>query len=487
MERNFNNREFEQFVKQNADQYRMFPSEKVWDGIDKALHNRRRWYGLGLALLLLLTGGGVTWVMITTPVNKLTQQSQLSQQAPQNQPAAVETATTEQLIIPATPGDVVEGPLVFNAPRTTTRPRNAAAPFQITVLAPVEEIHNRPFSIVSSQPIREEFKMAEKNTVTDKDDRRRDLSQITELPVPQMDLSLYFPVISSIDTEIEKETATEDEKVKTDAPIVATNQDVYPMTIESVVNSYKKPVIKNKIEWQVYIAPTVSYRKLSENKSFLQSAAASGNVPAFAAYNEAKNVVTHKPDIGLELGVAAKYALGRSLKIRAGLQFNVSRYDIKAFTFPGEIATIALDAGAGNNSISQETTYRTRSGSKANWLQNLYYSASLPIGLEMNFNERGKKSTYFGMAGTIQPTYILNDHTYLLSTDYKNYVDVPSLVRHWNVSTSFETFISYSNGNVRWQIGPQVRYQLRSSFENRYPVKENLFDFGLKVGVTLLK
>src|SRR6478672_1096167 len=67
MKEDFNNRDFERFVKENADQYRMFPSEKVWNGIDKALHTRRKWYGLGLALLLLLTGAGVSLVMITTP------------------------------------------------------------------------------------------------------------------------------------------------------------------------------------------------------------------------------------------------------------------------------------------------------------------------------------------------------------------------------------------------------------------------------------
>ena len=51
MESNFNNRDFEQFVKQNADQYRMFPSEKVWKGIHNTLHTRRRWYGIGLGFI----------------------------------------------------------------------------------------------------------------------------------------------------------------------------------------------------------------------------------------------------------------------------------------------------------------------------------------------------------------------------------------------------------------------------------------------------
>ena len=63
MENRFDNNDFEQFVKQNADQYRMFPSEKVWKGIHHNLHTRRRWYGIGIGLLILTTGV-VTWVML---------------------------------------------------------------------------------------------------------------------------------------------------------------------------------------------------------------------------------------------------------------------------------------------------------------------------------------------------------------------------------------------------------------------------------------
>ena len=69
MESNFDNNDFERFLKQNADQYRMFPSENVWEGIHNSLHTRRRWHGLWLALLLLTTGA-VTWIMLTTPGSK---------------------------------------------------------------------------------------------------------------------------------------------------------------------------------------------------------------------------------------------------------------------------------------------------------------------------------------------------------------------------------------------------------------------------------
>src|ERR1700754_644138 len=70
MESNFNNRDFEHYVKSNADQYRMIPSEKVWKSINSTLHTRRKWYGFGLGLLLLTTAVSVTWVMVSYPSSK---------------------------------------------------------------------------------------------------------------------------------------------------------------------------------------------------------------------------------------------------------------------------------------------------------------------------------------------------------------------------------------------------------------------------------
>src|SRR4030095_4488583 len=65
MERNFNN-EFERFLKENADQHRMYPSAKVWNGIYNSLHTRRKWFGLGI-ILLLLTGSLVTVLVTRSP------------------------------------------------------------------------------------------------------------------------------------------------------------------------------------------------------------------------------------------------------------------------------------------------------------------------------------------------------------------------------------------------------------------------------------
>src|SRR3989442_4176626 len=65
MEKNFKNVNFENFIKENADQYRMYASEKTWKGIYKALHIRRRWFGIGF-LFSIVAGGFATLFIINS-------------------------------------------------------------------------------------------------------------------------------------------------------------------------------------------------------------------------------------------------------------------------------------------------------------------------------------------------------------------------------------------------------------------------------------
>jgi hypothetical protein len=234
-----------------------------------------------------------------------------------------------------------------------------------------------------------------------------------------------------------------------------------PLSIESVSNSYK-PKAK-KLGWQTYFTPTVSYRKLSDN------------------YID--NVAPHKPAFGFELGLAAKYLVSKNTKFRAGLQFNVNRYEIKTYDSYAQLATIRLNDRNGTDYVRTVTNYNNFTGYQSNWLQNFYFQVSAPVGVE--FKVKGDDKVQFGLASTVQPTYLLGDKAYVISSDYKNYANMPDLVRRWNVNTSLETFVAYSTGHLNWQVGPQVRYQILSSYVKKYPVKENLFDFGLKVGISV--
>lgn len=271
-------------------------------------------------------------------------------------------------------------------------------------------------------------------------------------------------------------------------PAFLLSHNAAPWSIESVWNAYKPR--KRRFQTQYYFAPTISYRKLSENKSYLRTTSLFNSPPNYAAlYGSVNKMVTHKPDLGFELGVTEKYALSKKVKLRAGLQFNVNRYDIKAFNAPYSLTTIALNNRASSrvDSVWALSNYSNVAvgGKKINWLQNFSFQVSAPIGVELAL--AGNDKVQFGIATAVQPTYVLGDRAYQITTNYKNYTQIPWLLRRWNVNTSFETFVAYQSGRTRWQIGPQVRYQLVSSFISDYPVKEYLFDFGLKIGLSVIK
>jgi hypothetical protein len=462
MENKFNNRDFEQFVKQNADQYRMFPSEKVWKGIHSSLHTGRRWYGIGLSLLLL-TIGTVTWVMLT-PAGKNQHVSGKPIIIPQN------NTSSEQ---------------------KDQKPGVASTHFINNTIPFIAGFDNRQndLPLIDNPGINEENTLSfSKNKTEALADNKSGIVTILASPLTNNETVYYIPIninFAGIITDDSPEfNLNRDKEVAAVENKLPENKEIFPLSIESVVNSFEHVTSRKKLLWQVYFAPTISYRKLTENKTFLSSSQSNNGPFSYPSIYDINSVVTHKPDMGFELGFSTGYPLSKSIRVIAGLQFNVSKYDIRAYDHPTELTTIALNSGIGSSSsVSTATNYRNFDGYRTNWLHNLYLSASVPIGAELKLT--GDNKTYLGIGGTIQPTYILGDRAYLISTDYKNYAEVPSLIRKWNFSTSFETFAGYSTGKINWKVGPQVRYQLLSSFQQKYPVKEHIFDFGLKVGLTL--
>jgi hypothetical protein len=447
MMRNFTDEDFDEFLRRNADEFRMRPSLKVWQNISGQLSKRRRRFLLTTIGFVLMTGAVGYFVYDGTenldssfdlvnsetsaPVNGADKSGNDKTISTQNKLYSV-PSTRSSLITEKTSDEVNRNSIAVNRSRNVLRP-----------LRSTDKIENT--TSLST------------------------LSNVTE--------SEFIPQVIDSDPVPAEETAK---------PLLENSVAVLPLTIESVINSYRLRNGNGKLAMQVFFTPTVSYRKLSENKRYTSQPAASNgtNYPAIYSINDA---VTHKPDMGLELGLTAKYALDKNLKLRGGLQFNVSRYDIKAYTYTSEIATIALgrSSSGGVDYIDEISSYRNFDGNKADWLQNMYFQVSAPMGVEMKLSGNDKAS--FGVASTLQPSYMLGERAYMLSSDYKNYTKVPELVRRWNVATNLETFVSYSTGDVKWQVGPQVRYQLFSSFVSKYPVKEHLFDFGLKVGVSLNK
>lgn len=460
MERKFHQDDFEHFLKDNADDLRMKPSGAVWEGISKELNRKkRRVAGFLLVGLTLLSGGLFTWYTLHLPEDAVA----MSPVKTRVQTAAEYPATTidnsGKNFKTFQPEKPQQKPVTDAAAPKPTGNKLNGGPAQ-SPSVPTATIFSAPLSETYHEATNEQLADNEVDVAT------------SRTPTAPAVLLKAGKNNGQPQLHISQHKATE---------IIQQAKTAEPDAVAAAIPTLRK---KRLLRWSVFATPTVSYRKLSENKTFDRPFLTPGTPPMVSALYNINNAVIHKPDLGLEFGVAAKYALTKKLKLRSGFQFNISRYDIKAFSYIPEVATIALSNGLGVDSVRAVSNYRNfNNGSRYNWLQNMYFQASLPVGLE--YEVVGNEKVKWNIGGAIQPTYVIGNRSYMITADYKNYARVPWLTRHWNMNTNVETFVSFQSGKTEWHIGPQMRYQVLSSFVKKYPVKENLFDFGMKVGVTI--
>ncbi|NDC78960.1 MAG: hypothetical protein EBZ67_14000, partial [Chitinophagia bacterium] len=240
--------------------------------------------------------------------------------------------------------------------------------------------------------------------------------------------------------------------------------------------------IRRRTNLQVYLTPSVSYRNLIGQATRSNYTFSNGYSPnaGFGAPTDVNDAVTHRPGIGLEAGATVQYTLTRSLRVKTGLQFNLTNYDIEAYSYAPEMAPLSAARGGGTT-IQSLSYFRNATGFSRTWLRNSHFMVSMPVGLEYTVASNRKLS--FTVASTLQPTYMLRNRSYLISTNLKNYAEEPSLYRKWNLNAGAEAYLSMNSGSYRWVMGPQIRYQLLSSYKQDYPIQEHLVDFGFKIGV----
>jgi len=232
---------------------------------------------------------------------------------------------------------------------------------------------------------------------------------------------------------------------------------------------------KGRKYFQLYFAPTATYRNLSggvlTNKSGISM--------------QPKDYLEHSPALGFEVGGAYMYRVTRNLTLKAGLQFNYMRYSVRARANMNQPSPdIKSPYGFSLDTVKmlpwQQEAYSNAKPPIS--LTNDIYQLSAPIGFELRV--MGNERLQLKVGASIQPSYLLNTNVYYLTSDYTNYVKGPSQFRRWNLTGGVEAFLSYKlHNNLTLQAGPEFRYQLLSSFYNSYPIQENLKGYGFKLGI----
>ena len=73
--------------------------------------------------------------------------------------------------------------------------------------------------------------------------------------------------------------------------------------------SITKSKKQSRLTAQIYFTPTVSYRKLSENKNVYN------NTGFYVPSIDVNHLVKHKPGMGVEFGIEGRYHLNKKLSL----------------------------------------------------------------------------------------------------------------------------------------------------------------------------
>lgn len=538
-ESNFYSDDFEQLIREKTEQYKMYPSERVWKGVHNSLHTKRRWFIGSMSLL-------VTGILFFAGRELI---------LPSAHPVVAHKVTV-------TPASVTEAPkpwLAAHVPHTllassrsstglpAARRSNAVGDereddqdpaykdISITISHPVIDPsdlsgwmsrvplpdHAPEIAVIAAHPAGDGLRTAEDGS---KAGGRPEAASSRELAdashegadASDADGTSSRAVLESLSAKgagqgrnprlnsrvASNRTNGKDitdggtlsdnvsSSSKASAAAIAEAQDRQRVNWlhDYALNTLPPSSRRGRTYFQLTLAPTLNYRSFDGVDPSFEKMGPLGGFSVTPG-----QILNHSTAFGFEFGGSILYRLTRNLSVKGGLQFNFARYKITAF------ASASANSQAGMNlnsylgyvvdSIARGISIAQRGNGSAaggpvtiETLNNDYYTLSAPIGLELRV--LGNERLQFNLGATVQPSYLLGTTSYMLSTDMTKYSKNPNSYRKWNISGGIEAFLSYRTGNIRWQIGPEFRYQFLSTYTSQYPISENLKTYGLKIGLT---
>ncbi len=477
---------FEDFLQEKADQYKLYPSDKVWNAINSKLHPRPRWTYLVMAAIFIGLGvGGKIYdsSLVNEPL------AYAEKDAPRTSWSDIQNAlnTSRARVVAMTRKTSSPGMSGFNPANGlgSATDHNTNIPGSSTSKVSKSSVSEpRPLQLSSLNTGGEGRVIAISGTEAEFTGELEETgSVVSENSVAAENAAPETGAGNQILDEAALHEALEAGAWHGNTMATVTSAHKKELSVSGITAPEKANSIKIlkprhlKIGWQLYASPTVSYRQLSgEGMSYYNNNSLNS---VFTA--DVEKSVRHKPAVGFELGTALTYATSPKFRFKTGLQLNINRYDIQAFSYVPEVAPLTR-GGIGHTTINAISTFRNYNGFSKTWLKNQHIMMSVPLGAEITLF--GNENVKFNIGGTLQPTFVLNNQAYMISTNMKNYAKEPSLYKNFNVAAGAEAYLSIKSGSLRWMVGPQFRYQIFSSYKKEYPINEHLTDYGFKIGIS---
>ena len=428
-ERNFD--DFEKFLQDEVGNQKMFPSDHVWNNIAEKIQPKKSWPALTIISTFIILALGTATYLNYPPENIFNKIHDNKTLKVINNPS-----------INSKVGLTTINDLNLNASRIERPTNTFISPKGLLKFSRLVSFANR--SLIASTTVNAHSSLVQdNNTIT-----------------------------------ISKSTVETDRSFVKGALVSANNlKDLnYPTISKQLANSAnnpkdKKQSIANRLDYEIYATPSISFRSLVEDQVINQL---SNNATPL------NDKVNQKAGLGSEFGVGLRYKLSKELTFKTGLQFNLRQYYIDANKSSG-VAKIDVVQNNALFSIDVASKYSNNTGVAQTTLNNRLYQVSVPLGLELNLYSGKRVGVSLG--ASLQPTYSINKNVYILSTDYKYYANGESLFRKWNVNSAVEANLTYKLNKTTFYLGPQVRYQHLPTYVDKYPIKEYRIDYGVRLGI----
>lgn len=500
MERRFFMNDFERYLKEHADNFQMVPSRKVWHGIYNDLHPGKRWPSVTMSLLLIFTLVVISHLNTNNSrrsaylTNNISEEKKLTGELKK----AGGSKTNGRIVVRKT--DLVKGREIFvysagGANTTKLATGTALKDYQNNNLTEERLLSDNLKAGDNPAPTFFERNLAldpQANTKSSGDNVAEKPYNIE--PPQQNNTGLQGLMKPALDRIIVAKPLgnPSNKKVVTgtiDNPRTETvSQDKISREL-STAKTASNPQVKvaklrqkrnDKISWVYFAAPLVSSVSFS-GKPLKQSPAVNFS-PGLVANQ--KNTVLHNSALGLEAGAQMNYRIAKKLQFTAGAHITYSGYNILSNEVHPTFATLVLRDRATGATYSRSfiTHYGDGTGQAVVTIRNYNWQASIPFGLQYQIT--GNTKVQFSAGGNVEPSLVLKSNAYILSSDGNNYINDPSLLRKWNISSNFGAFVSFRSTKLKWQVGPNVRYQWLSTYQKEYTIKEHLIDYGIRIGIS---
>lgn len=479
----YNQEEFERYLKEQADQFKLEPTKKVWHGIYNNFHPGRRWPSVATGLMIILL------LSITNNLNTKQRQELSSNFKHFSEYASLKEKKNNKLkskkLTVKSDGDISDNNII-----TDLLSFEDFNNFSDTNIKFSQNISRSTSSDKPNISLKNDANNLGKNII-DKNVNSlmksfSTLGNMSDLAITNNDNSLM------VENSIDKSNTLENTKIllgKTisSVPIDPIKPSFIP-NLKQTINKLSDPknetltyVLKkirlNPIHWNFYISPTINYRILG-NANLISSQF--GNNGYLNVSTDLNKSSSHHVAPGLELGSGVSFKVLKNLNFLTGLQFNYSGYNARAnYTHPVEATILLVRNGIAEPSST--ISYLSNDDQSSLTLHNYNIEASIPIGLKYKFLENEHIS--LSLMSAFQPSMILKQKSYMLSSDAHNYILYPGLKRTFNLNSEVGAFIGFNFHNIKYEIGPEFRYQLLSNYKKLSPYSEHLINYGMRLAI----